>query len=72
VILTVSNLNNVEAPLIVTGGGPADATNILPLYLYMTAFSKFDFNTAIALGIGMFAANIALALAYVKLVKRNG
>ncbi len=38
VILTVSNLNNVEAPLIVTGGGPAEATNILPLYLYMTAF----------------------------------
>lgn len=72
VILTVSNLNNVEAPLIVTGGGPADSTNILPLYLYMTAFSKFDFNSAIALGIGMFAANIVLALAYVKLVKRNG
>lgn len=72
VILTVSNLNNVEAPLIVTGGGPADSTNILPLYLYMTAFAKFDFNTAIALGIGMFVANIALALAYVKLVNRNG
>lgn len=72
VILTVSNLNNVEAPLIVTGGGPADATNILPLYLYMTAFAKFDFNTAIALGIGMFAANIVLALGYVKLVKRHG
>lgn len=72
VILTVSNLNNVEAPLIVTGGGPADATNILPLYLYMTAFAKFDFNTAIALGIGMFAANILLAVGYVKLVKRHG
>lgn len=72
VILTVSNLNNVEAPLIVTGGGPADATNILPLYLYMTAFARFDFNTAIALGIGMFAANIALAFFYVKLVKRHG
>lgn len=72
VILTVSNLNNVEAPLIVTGGGPADATNILPLYLYITAFAKFDFNTAIALGIGMFAANILLAMVYVRLVKRHG
>ena len=45
---------------------------VLPLYLYMTAFARFDFNTAIALGIGMFPANIMLALAYVKLVKRNG
>lgn len=72
VMLTVSNLNNVEAPLIVTGGGPADATNILSLDLYMRAFARFDFNTAIALGIGMFTANIILAVLYVKLVKRNG
>ena len=54
------------------GGGPADATNILPLELYMRAFARFDFATAIALGTGMFAANIFLALAYVKLVKRRG
>lgn len=72
VMLTVSNLNNVEAPLIVTGGGPADATNILPLDLYIRAFARFDFNTAMALGIGMFVANILLAVAYVRLVRRNG
>jgi ABC-type sugar transport system permease subunit len=71
VMLTVSNLNNVEAPLIVTGGGPADATNILPLDLYMRAFARFDFNSAIALGIGMFIANILLAVAYVRLVRNN-
>ena len=72
VVLTVSNLNNVESPLIVTGGGPADATNIAPLYLYSAAFTQFDFNTAMAMGIGMFVANIFLALAYVKLVARDG
>lgn len=72
VILTVSNLNNVEGPLIVTTGGPAGATNILPLDVYMRAFGQFDFNSAIPLGIGMFAANIVLAMAYVRLVKRNG
>jgi ABC-type sugar transport system permease subunit len=72
VILTVSNLNNVEGPLIVTTGGPADATRILPLDLYMRAFAQFDFNSAIPLGIGMFAANILLAMAYVRLVKSDG
>lgn len=72
IILTVSNLNNVEGPLIVTTGGPADTTRILPLDLYMRAFAQFDFNSAIPLGIGMFAANILLALAYVRLVRRNG
>jgi len=69
VILTLSNLNNVETPLIVTGGGPAGATNILPLDLYMRAFASFDFNSAIAMAIGMFAANVILVLLYVRLAK---
>ena len=71
VILTLSNLNTVEAPLIVTGGGPADATNIVPYDLYVRAFTNYDFNSAIALGTGMFIANILLTLAYVRLVKWN-
>jgi multiple sugar transport system permease protein len=69
VILTLSNLNNVETPLIVTGGGPAGATNILPLDLYMRAFASFDFNSAIAMAIGMFVANVVLVLFYVRLAK---
>jgi multiple sugar transport system permease protein len=72
VILTVSNLNNVEGPLVVTGGGPAGSTTILPLDLYIRAFARFDYSTGLALGISMFAANILLALGYVSLVKRNG
>lgn len=72
VVLTVSNMNNVETPLIVTGGAPADATNIAPLYLYAAAFTRFDFNTAMALGVGMLAANILLAFAYVRLVAKHG
>ena len=69
VILTLSNLNNVETPLIVTGGGPAGATNILPLDVYTRAFASFDYNTAIAMAIGMFLANIVLVVAYVRLAK---
>jgi ABC-type sugar transport system permease subunit len=71
VILTLSNLNTVEAPLVVTGGGPNLATDILPLDLYQRAFAQYDFNSAVAMGVGMFAANIALALIYVRLVGRN-
>lgn len=72
VILTVSNLNNVEGPLVVTGGGPAGATNILPLDLYTRAFARFDYATGLALGISMFVANILLAFGYVRLVRRHG
>lgn len=71
VILTVSNLNNVEGPLTVTAGGPAGATNVAALDLYSRGFGLFDFNSAIPLGVGMLAVNVMLALAYVRLVKRN-
>ena len=72
VILTVSNLNNVEGPLIVTAGGPAGATNVLPLDVYTRAFGQYDYNSAIPLGIGVFLANIVLALVYVRLMNRDG
>jgi ABC-type sugar transport system permease subunit len=70
-MLTVSNLNNVEAPLLVAGGGPADATNILPLELYLRAFERFDFNVAAPLGISVFVVNILFPVFYVRLVKSN-
>lgn len=72
VIVVLGNLNNIEAPLIVTAGGPAGATTILSFELYTRAFINYDFGTAIALGVGMIVANVILSLLYVSLVKRNG
>jgi len=69
IVLSLANLSNVETPLIITGGGPAGTTNILPLHLYAKAFAEYDFNTAIALAIGMFGASIVLVIAYVRLVR---
>ena len=34
VVLTLSNINTVETPLILTGGGPRDATRILAIDVY--------------------------------------
>lgn len=72
VVLTLSNLNNVETPLIVTGGGPAGATNIIPLELYSRAFTRFDFNSAVSLGVVMFVFNIVLSVFYVRMISKNG
>jgi multiple sugar transport system permease protein len=69
IVLSLANLSNVETPLIITGGGPAGSTNVLPLYLYQSAFADYDFNTALALAVGMFLANILLVVGYVKLVR---
>jgi ABC-type sugar transport system permease subunit len=67
VVLTLSNINTVETPLILTGGGPRDATRVLAIDVYERAFAIFDLGSATALALVMFAGNILLVLAYVKL-----
>ena len=67
VVLTLSNLNTVETPLVLTGGGPGDATRILPIEVFERAFVNFDLGSATALAIAMFLGNILLVLAYVRL-----
>lgn len=67
VVLTLSNINTVETPLVLTGGGPADATRVLAIDVYERAFAIFDLGSATALALVMFAANIMLVLAYVRL-----
>lgn len=71
VVLSLSNLNNVENPLITTGGAPGGLTTVMPLELYLRAFAYYDFSSAISMAIGMFLANIVLVLIYVRLVKWN-
>ena len=67
VVLTLSNINTVETPLVTTGGGPGDATRILAIEVYERAFTLFDLGGATALALLMFAGNIVLVIAYVRL-----
>lgn len=67
IVLLVSSLNNAEVPLVVTGGGPGDATMTLALKIYLTAFSDLDFGEAAALASAAMAINIVLVLAYTRL-----
>ncbi|MBZ2195529.1 carbohydrate ABC transporter permease [Occultella gossypii] len=69
VVLTMSNLNNVEAPLVTTGGGPGDATQILPLTIYQQAFTHFDFSGGAALAAVALLLNVGLVFAYLRLAK---
>lgn len=69
IVLTLSNLNTVETALVMTGGGPGDATRILPIDVYDRAFASYDFASATTLALSMFAANILLVLGYVRLTR---
>ncbi len=72
IVLTLSNLNTVETPLVLTGGGPGDSTRILPMDVFDRAFVTYDLGSATALALVMFLGNILLVLAYVRLAKWKG
>ncbi|WP_313349129.1 sugar ABC transporter permease [Paracoccus sp. (in: a-proteobacteria)] len=69
IVLTLSNINTVEGPLVLTGGGPGDATRVLAIDVFDKAFVSYDLGAATALALVMFAGNVALVLAYVRLSK---
>jgi len=69
IVLTMSNFNNNTIPMVLTSGGPADATNVITLNLYRLGFSYFQFGKASALAFIVFVINILLVMVYIKAVK---
>jgi multiple sugar transport system permease protein len=55
-----------------TNGGPADATKIVPIRLYDTAFRFFDLGYAAAIGLSMLAVSILVANLFLKTLHRRG
>jgi multiple sugar transport system permease protein len=55
-----------------TNGGPADATKIVPIRLYETAFRFFDLGYAAAIGLSMLAVTIVMANLFMNVLKRRG
>lgn len=69
IVLTMSNFNNVTIPMVMTGGGPGNATNVISLMLYKMGFSYYQFGPASALSVVVFAINIIFVVTYIKAVK---
>lgn len=62
-ILTTIGSLEVFAPVqLLTGGGPGDSTNVLPFFLYRTAFVSQQFGYASAIGVVLFAIILALTM----------
>jgi multiple sugar transport system permease protein len=57
---------------VTTNGGPADATKIIPVRLYETAFRFFDLGYAAAIGLAMLAFSIFIARTFVRLLDTRG
>jgi multiple sugar transport system permease protein len=62
VMLVIGGLNVFVSVLLMTGGGPADATEVLLTYMYKLAFTNLDFgygaSIAVLLTLGVFVLSV--------------
>jgi ABC-type sugar transport system permease subunit len=63
-MLTLQALYAIELPFALTGGGPAGATEVLGVRLYIEAFQFFNRGYASTIGILVLAINVALVVLY--------
>lgn len=67
-VLTISYFNEVQVIIGLTGGGPINATTTLAYQLYQTGFVELDQGRGNAIAVIMFLINMALVVAYVRLL----
>ncbi|MFO1038530.1 MAG: sugar ABC transporter permease [Geminicoccaceae bacterium] len=62
----MDNFRFIDAILILTGGGPADATNILPVYLFDVSFQYFKLGRGAAIALTLLVVTIILGMLLVR------
>lgn len=58
--------NAFTLSIIMTGGGPLRATEVLGLYIYKVAFDTFDFGVAAAASLVLFVTILVVTIAYLR------
>jgi len=68
VLITIYTFNTFDMVIVLTGGGPARATQVLTLSAYEQVFSFFSLGRGSAIAVILLAFNLVMAVAYYKLV----
>lgn len=63
----MDNFRFIDAILVLTGGGPADATNLLPVYLFDVSFQYFKLGRGAAIALTLLLVTIVLGMVLVKI-----
>lgn len=72
VILTIiSSFQVFDLVAVTSKGGPANASNVLPLYIYNTGFSEFNFGYALAMSMALFVMLLAITFFQMRLLRAN-
>lgn len=69
VIATIASMQSFVPAFLLTRGGPGNATEVLPMYLYKNAFSFTDVGLASAVSVLLFVGLLLLAFAQFKVFR---
>jgi multiple sugar transport system permease protein len=70
-LLSIRSINSIGLILVITGGGPARATNTLGLFLYQEAWQFGDIGLGAAIAVLMFVLNLLLTITYLIALKNR-
>jgi multiple sugar transport system permease protein len=71
IMLTLHNLNMVTLILVLTGGGPAGATETLSVRVFNEAFQFQNMGLAATIGAIIAALNLVFSVAYLRVLRRD-
>lgn len=69
VLSTLHTFNTVTTILVMTGGGPIGATDVLALKVFKEGFQFYRMGIAAAAAVVIFALNIAFTLMYIRILR---
>ena len=69
ILVTLANLSDFTLIYVLTQGGPGNATQTLPLYIYEQAFTYYDLSYGTALAVLLIAIGAVASLIYVRLLR---
>lgn len=67
----IYTLNVFDLVYVMTGGGPVNATEVMPLYAYNVAFEQFDIGSGSAVAVLMFLLLLVVSIFYLFLIRRE-
>jgi multiple sugar transport system permease protein len=71
ILITIATLNTFDMVLALTGGGPAQATEVLALHTYNNVFVNFDLAGGCVLAVLLLLASLVLTAGYRRLLREE-
>ncbi|HWT81143.1 MAG TPA: sugar ABC transporter permease [Candidatus Methylomirabilis sp.] len=69
ILLTLHYFNMVTLPLVLTGGGPVGATDVMTLRVFREGFTFYRLGIASAVAVVVFVLNLVFSLVYLRLLR---